>query len=183
MSTRPTKKGTGLFYEPRGLGQTNAFSARLREVIDLIRSCDLERAHALATSIRSEALSAGDAEAAGRSSSFLGEIAGIRGELESAMREYGAAIERLETTDLAGSISRAYRGWAYCYLMFQMPRLALQPAREALRMAELIDVDETRARADFECAICEGLVQIELGMGLTRDVPQFQVSLATPLQF
>jgi transcriptional regulator with PAS, ATPase and Fis domain len=46
--------------------------------------------------------------------------------------------------------------------MFQMPRLALQPAREAARMAELIDVSETRDRADFECAICEGLVQIEL---------------------
>jgi hypothetical protein len=28
-----------------------------------------------------------------------------------------------------------------------------------------------------------GLVEITLGMGLTRDVPQFQVTLATPLQF
>jgi DNA-binding NtrC family response regulator len=134
----------------------------LNEVIDLIRSCDLGRAKALATEIRREALETRDDEAAGRSSSFLGEIAAVRGELETAMREYGAGIERLENTDLAGSISRAYRGWAYCYLMFQMPRLALQPAREARRMQELIDVQETADRAAFECAICEGLVQIEL---------------------
>ncbi len=162
MSARPTRKGPGSFYTTSGLGQTNPYTSRLTDVIDLIRSCELERARVAADAIRAEATEARDDEAVGRASSFLGEIAGIRGELETAMREYGVAIEHLENTDLAGSISRAYRGWAYCYLMFQMPRLALQPAREASRMAELIDVTETHKRADFECAICEGLIHIEL---------------------
>src|SRR5262245_61615891 len=102
MSARPTKKGSGPFYAPGGIGQTNPFTPRLNDVIDLIRSCELERARAAAAEIRREALDARDDEAAGRSSSFLGEIAGIRGELETAMREYGVAIERLENTDLAG---------------------------------------------------------------------------------
>jgi DNA-binding NtrC family response regulator len=162
MSPRPSPRWSSRGSTGCGLAESNVYTKRLFEVIDLIRACRLDAAHALATQIRREALAAGDDEAAGRSSSSLGEIAGIRGELETAMREYGAAIEWLENTDLAGSISRAYRGWAYCYLTFQMPRLALQPAREARRIKDLIDVAETRDRAHFECAICDGLVQIDL---------------------
>jgi DNA-binding NtrC family response regulator len=148
--------------EQRDTSNYDPFSARLDEVIDLIRACDLDRAHRESLAIRDEARAVSNDVAAGRAYSFLGEIAGIRGQLESAMRDYGLAIEHLERTELAGSISRAYRGWAFCYLTFKMPRLALQPAREATRIAAFVEVADVKRRAEFECAICEGLVAVEL---------------------
>ncbi|HQR38929.1 MAG TPA: sigma-54 dependent transcriptional regulator [Blastocatellia bacterium] len=162
MSARIPNRVPYFTPEAQRRKKKDKFSARLDEVIVLLRACQLDRAKELATELRDEAALASNSEAAGRAASFLGEVASIRGDLAAAMREYGIAIEVLESTNLAGSISRAYRGLAHCYLTFQMPRLALQPALDASRVAEMIDVTEIRERAIYECALCEGFVSLEM---------------------
>ena len=141
---------------------TSRFTEALDRVINLVRTCALDEAASASESIRSEARAECDHEAVGRASSFLGEIAGIRGDLDAAMREFGTAIEHLEHTDLAGSIARAYRGLANCHLISRMPNLALGPALEAQRLAGLIDIPATKDRAEFESSICLGFTYLGL---------------------
>ncbi len=141
---------------------SSRFTEPLDSVIHLVRTCALEEAAAASEKIRTEARAECDHEAVGRASSFLGEIAGIRGDLEAAMREFGTAIEHLEHTDLAGSIARAYRGLAHCHLISRMPNLALAPALEAQRLAGLIDLPATKDRAEFESSICLGFTYLGL---------------------
>ncbi len=149
---------------PSNPSATSPFTESLDDVIQLLRTCTFDEAASASEAIRDAALRKCDHEAVGRASSFLGEIAGIRGDLDSAMREFGIAIEHLEYTHLAGSIARAYRGLAYCNLLSRMPNLALAPALEALRLAGLSDVESTKDRAEFESHICLGFAFL----GLTR---------------
>lgn len=141
---------------------TTRFTAPLDRIIHLVRTCAFDEAGAAAAAIRTEARAECDHEAVGRASSFLGEIASIQGNLDTAVREFGTAIEHLEHTDLAGSISRAYRGLAYVHLISRMPNLALAPGLEARRLSQLTEVSTTKARAEFESAICIGFCLVGL---------------------
>jgi DNA-binding NtrC family response regulator len=151
-------------YRIRGItNPRDPYEKALQRVVNLVRRCDLVEAVSLAGAVRDGAAEAGRFEVAARASSYLGEVAGIRGDLDVAFREYSHALGYFEHTTFAASTSRALRGFAQAYYMADFPSLALDYAQRARQYLALIDRRDMRRRCEFECAIWEGLALLALG--------------------
>jgi two-component system response regulator FlrC len=133
-------------------------------VVGLVRACRLDEARRVADEVL--ARTGIDDALAGRAHSFRGEIASITGDLEGTIAEYEAAVERLQTTPLIGSLARAHRGRAEGFLNLGMVSTASQESRLASELVDAIGDARVRRRAALESAICDGLIQAELGCGL-----------------
>jgi len=151
-------------YRIRGVANPkDPLERALQRAVNAVRRGDLDDAVSLATRVRRRAFEASRFEVAARASSYLGEVAGIRGDLDLAFREYSQALGHFDQTALAASTSRALRGFAQAYYMTDFPTLAIDYAQRARHYLSLIDRREPRRRCEFECAVWEGLPMIALG--------------------
>jgi DNA-binding NtrC family response regulator len=151
-------------YRIRGVANPrDPYEKALHRIVNCVRRCAFDEAVMLASRVRGRAAEAGHFETAARASSYLGEVAGIRGDLDVAFREYSQALGYFEHTTFAASTSRALRGFAQAYYMADFPTLALEYAQRAGQYLDVIDRRDTRRRCEFECAVWEGLALVALG--------------------
>jgi DNA-binding NtrC family response regulator len=151
-------------YRIRGIANPrDPFEKALHTIVNCVRRCDLDAAVEIASRVKRCAAEAGRFEVAARASSYLGEVAGMRGDLDGAFREYSHGLGYFEHTPYAASTSRALRGFAQAYYMADFPSLALDYAQRARQYLDVIDRRDMRRRCEFECAVWEGLALIALG--------------------